>query len=193
MFKTGLTALVALFAVQSMAADYEIDAAHSSVAFKIRHMMVSKTTGKFEKFSANFSMEKGRLDSLKGEAKIDVNSINTGDSKRDDHLRGADFFDVKKFPEMTFKSKKVSGVNGSKAKLEGDLTLHGVTKPVVLALEFNGEGTDPWGNHKAGFSATTKLKRKDFGLVWNKTLETGGLLIGDDVEISLDIEAAAKK
>lgn len=186
----ALSALV--FSGTAQATEYTIDTGHSSVNFKIRHL-VSKTTGKFEKFKGTINYEKGKPESWKVDAEIDANSINTNEPKRDAHLRGPDFFDVKKYPKLTFKSTKVLDADDEKAKLQGDLTMHGVTKPVVLDVELGGEGTDPWGNKKVGFTATTKVNRKDFGLNWNKALETGGLLVGDDVEINLEIEADQAK
>lgn len=170
---------------------YVIDTAHSQVGFRIKHL-VGKVPGRFTSFSGTIDYTPGKPESWKVDAKIDPATINTDNEKRDGHLKSPDFFDVAKFPAMTFKSTKVTGVKGEAAKLHGDLTMHGVTKPVVLDLEIGGAAKDPWGNARAGFSAAGTLNRKDFGIVWNKTLDAGGLMLGDDVAITLDIEATAK-
>lgn len=171
---------------------YDIDASHSQVGFRIKHL-VGRVPGRFTKFSGTIDFTPGKPETWKVDAKIDPASINTDNEKRDGHLKAPDFFDVEKHPEMSFKSTKVTAVKGETAKLHGDLTMHGVTKPVVLDLELGGTTKDPWGNQKAGFSATGKVNRKDFGLVWNKTLDTGSLMLGEDVEVSLDIEAQVAK
>lgn len=183
--------VVTAFGVNALAATYEIDPDHSSVNFKIRHL-VSKTAGKFDKFKGSFEYEKGKSESWSVNAEIETASINTNTKKRDDHLRSKDFFDVAKYPKITFKSTKVADARSSEAKLHGELTMHGVTKPVELDLEVGGEGKDPWGNERVGFTAKTKLNRKDFGIEYNKTLETGGVLLGDDVEVVLEIEGIKK-
>lgn len=179
-------------ALSAAAAVYEIDASHSTVGFKIRHV-VTKTSGRFTKFSGTISYEAGKPAAWTVTADIDPASINTDNEKRDGHLRSPDFFDTAKFPKMSFKSVKVTDAKGDSAKLHGELTMHGVTKPVVLDLEFTGAGKDPWGNEKAGFSAKGKLNRKDFGIVWNKAVDNGGFILGDEVEINLEIEADAVK
>jgi polyisoprenoid-binding protein YceI len=172
---------------------YLIDPSHSSVGFKVKHMMVSKVPGKFTKFDGQFHYDEKDVSLWKASVTIDVASIDTGDPNRDTHLKSADFFDVEKYPVMTFKSTRASDLVGNKAKLEGMLTLKGISKPVVLDVEVGGLATDPWGNKRAGFEATTKLNRKDFGINWNKALETGGLVVGDEVEITLAIEGIEKK
>lgn len=190
-FKTSFV-VAATFAIstQAFATEYQIDPAHSSVNFKIRHL-VSKTTGKFDKFDGKLNYEPGKPASWKVDAKIDAASVNTGQAKRDEHLRSPDFFDTQKYPTITFKSTGVKDASDKNAKLEGLLTMHGVTKPVVLDVEFGGEGVDPQGTKKAGFTASTKINRKDFGIIWNKTLDAGGLALGDDVDINIEIEADA--
>ncbi len=187
----GIVLASALLPIAASATEYQIDQGHSSVNFKVRHL-VSKTAGKFDKFSGTINHEPGKPETWKVEAHIDATSINTNEPKRDKHLRSADFFDTDKNKELVFKSTGVKEVTDKTAKLEGNLTIHGVTKPVVLDMEMGGEGTDPWGNHSIGFTASTKLNRKDFGLTWNKALEAGGFLVGDDVEVVLEIEANAK-
>lgn len=171
----------------SSAAVYQVDADHTTVSFKVRHLF-SKVQGQFNKFDGTVDYEPGKPETWKTSGTIDAASINTNAPKRDEHLKGADFFDVEKFPSISFKSTKVTDATETTARLEGFLTMHGVEKPIVLNLEMRGTGKDPWGNTRTGFTATTKIDRKDFGLNWNKTLETGGLLIGDEVEITLEIE-----
>ncbi len=190
---SGVAVLAALLVnASASAATYVVDAAHSSVNFKVRHL-VAKTTGKFDTFDGTIEYVPGKPDVWSVQATAEAASINTAEAKRDEHLRGEDFFNVKKFPKLTFKSKKVADFKNGKGKLIGDLTIHGVTKTVTFDLELGGEGVDPWGNTKVGFTAITKISRKEFGLTWNKTLETGSLLVGDDVEIALEIEANLKK
>ncbi len=186
-----LAVLLAVAAPAVRAEIYEIDSVHSSVGFRIRHL-VGKVPGRFTKFAGTISYEPGKPETWQAEARIDANSINTDNEKRDGHLRTADFFDTAKCPEIVFKSTKVVAVKDGAAKLHGQLTMHCVTKPVILDLEIGGAATDPWGNPRAGFSATGTLNRKDFGIVWNKILDSGGLMLGEDVAISLDIEAGAK-
>jgi polyisoprenoid-binding protein YceI len=186
-----LAAVLAVVAPSLRAETYEIDASHSQVGFRIKHL-VGKVPGRFTGFSGTIDYTPGKPATWKVDAKIDPATINTDNEKRDGHLKAADFFDVEKFPEMTFKSTKVTDVKGEAAKLHGDLTMHGVTKAVVLDLEIGGTTKDPWGNTRAGFSATGTINRKDFGITFNKTLDTGGLMLGEDVAISLDIEAVLK-
>ncbi len=190
-FKTRmplLTLALLLLAVGANAATYAIDTGHSNVSFKVRHMMVSKVAGNFNTFSGTVEFTEGAVQDWSVEAVIDMASINTNDEKRDEHLVSPDFFNVEKYPEMTFVTKGVK-VDGDDYVLMGDLTLMGVTKPVELALEFNGEIDDPWGNTRAGFSAEGKIDRRDFGMSWNKTMDKGGVVVGNDVSISLEIEA----
>jgi len=170
----------------SLAATYEIDPSHSSVSFKIRHL-VGTVRGGFMKFNGTIEMNPEDLTQSNVFANIEVSSIDTGVQDRDDHLRGSDFFDVEKYPVITFKSKRVEG-----GKLIGDLTMHGVTKEVELDYEYNGTAKDPWGATRAGFSATLVIDRKEFGINYNKALDQGGFLLGDEVTIEIDIEAKQK-
>jgi polyisoprenoid-binding protein YceI len=171
------------------AATYKIDPTHSAVTFTVQHMGISKVHGRFDKFSGTVDYVPGDMKNWKTEAVIEVASINTNVEARDKHLRGEDFFDTEKFPVMTFTSTKVGKVKGMKGKLYGNLTLHGVTKPVVLSVEGGGPATDPWGNERVAATAKTTINRKDFGLAWNKVLEAGGLLVGEKVDIVIEIEA----
>ena len=173
---------------------YEADKAHSSILFKIRHIL-SRTTGQFKDYKATVMIDPEKRDQVNVVAEINVASIDTDEPKRDAHLKNEDFFDVAKFPKMTFTGSKLTDVNAdrTKAKLEGKLTIKDVSKQVVLDVEWLGTAVDPWGNQTAAFSGTTKINRKDFGIVWNKSLDAGGYLIGDEVEIEINIEAQIPK
>lgn len=169
---------------------YELDPAHSEVGFEVRHMMISKVRGHFAVKSATIVLPENPLDATV-EATVDVASIDTKDEGRDAHLRSEDFFDVEKYPTSTFKSTRVRHEDGE-FLVDGDLTIKDVTKPVTFELEFGGFGTDPWGNYKGGATATATINREEFGLTWNAALETGGVLVGKDVKITLDIQGALK-
>ncbi|MFN0102785.1 MAG: YceI family protein [Bryobacteraceae bacterium] len=178
-----------LLAAAAYGAEYTIDSAHSAASFGVRHMMVSTVRGHFSKVTGKVTYDPNNLNASKVEATVDATTIDTREAKRDAHLKSADFFDVAKFPTITFRSTKWTKEAG-KLKIAGDLTIHGVTKPVVLdvdgpAAEVKGQG----GAMTIGASATTKVSRKDFGLMWNRLLETGGAVVGDEVTITLDIEA----
>jgi polyisoprenoid-binding protein YceI len=166
---------------------WKIDPVHSDVSFSVRHMMVSKVRGQFRTFEGEIVTAPSPLDS-KVTVTIDLSSIDTGDEARDGHLRAADFFNVETHPTMTFESTSVAS-SGDGYIAEGDLTLHGVTKRVHLNVEPNGFGPDAWGGTRAGFSATTDISRKDFGIDFNMPLDGGGVVIGDKVHVSLEIEA----
>lgn len=175
--------------VLSSASTWTIDPDHSNVGFKVRHLMVSNVRGDFEKYTGTVDINDKDITKSKVEVSIDTNSINTNVQKRDEHLRSADFFDVAKYPTMTFVSKKVTKAGKDKLKITGDLTIHGITKTVVLDVEGpSSESKDPWGNIRKGATATTKINRKDFGLVWNAVLETGGVAVGEEITITLEIE-----
>ena len=170
------------------AGTYALDPSHSEVNFVVRHMMISKVRGSFGVKSGTFVLAENPLDSSVT-ATAETASISTGDEGRDQHLRSADFFDAEQFPTIEFVSTAVRQ-DGDDFLVDGDLSLHGVTKPVTFSLELGGFGTDPWGNYKAGATATTTINREDFGLTWNAALETGGVLVGKDVTISLDLQGA---
>ncbi|MFV0318770.1 MAG: YceI family protein [Microbacterium sp.] len=164
-----------------------LDPSHSEVTFSVRHMMISKVRGTFGVKSATIVAAENPLETTVT-ASVDVTSVDTKDEGRDNHLRSADFFDIENHPTMDFRSTGVRIEDGD-FLVDGDLTIRGVTKPVTFELEFGGFGTDPWGNYKAGATATTIINREDFGLTWNTALETGGVLVGKDVTISLDLQA----
>ncbi len=168
---------------------WNIDAAHSAAEFKVKHMMISNVKGKFTGLSGVLSLDEADVTKSAIEASIPINTISTGDEQRDGHLKSADFFDAEKFPTMTFKSAKVTPASGGEFTVTGDLGLHGVTKPVTFDVEgLSQPAKDPWGNLRIGLSATAKINRKDFGLTWNSALETGGVLVGEDISITLDVE-----
>ena len=166
---------------------WTVDASHSSIGFVVRHLVVAKTRGTFGTFEGTITVGANPLES-KVVASADTASVNTNDEGRDNHLRTGDFFEAEKYPKLTFASTGIVA-KGSDYELTGDLTIKGVTKPVTFALEFEGVATDPWGNTKAGFTAETEVNRKDWGLDYNAVLEAGGVLIGEKVKITLEIEA----
>jgi polyisoprenoid-binding protein YceI len=170
------------------AGTWTIDPAHSEVSFSVRHLLISKVKGKFEKFDATFITGENPLDSSVT-AKAHVQSINTNDENRDGHLRTNEFFDAENHPELSFVSTGVRA-EGKGYLVDGDLTIKGVTKPVTFDLEFGGFMTDPYGNYKAGLTATAKVNRHDFNVSWNAALETGGMLVGDDVTITIELQAS---
>jgi polyisoprenoid-binding protein YceI len=168
---------------------YTIDSTHTVVHFSVRHLMVSHVRGEFAKTTGTLSFDPDNPTASSVEATIDVSSIQTRDAQRDGHLKSADFLDVEKFPTITFKSTSVKP-SGNGGEVTGDLTIHGVTRPITLEVEGPvPEIKDPWGMHRVGGSATGKLSRKDFGLTWNAALETGGVMVGDEVKISIEFEA----
>jgi polyisoprenoid-binding protein YceI len=174
-------------AAEAETARWTIDPDHSVIEFRVTHMVVSKTSGRFLDYQGVVEMDADAKTFKTIEATIKAESINTNQDKRDMHLRNTDFLDVKQFPTITYKMKNYQK-QGDSYTVVGELTLRGLTKAVTLNVIFNGVAKDPWGNTRAGFSADGKLNRKDFGMVWNKTLDTGGLVVGDEVQIHLDIE-----
>ena len=169
------------------AGTWVLDPAHSEVTFSLRHMMISKVRGEFGLKSATIEAPANPLEA-KVTASVDAASISTGDQNRDNHLRSADFFDVETYPTIDFVSTGVR-YEGGDFLVDGDLTMHGVTKPVTFELEFGGFGTDPYGNYKAGATAKSVVNREDFGLTWNAALETGGFLVSDKVTLEFEVSA----
>ena len=171
---------------------WNIDASHSSISFSVRHMMIAKVRGAFGAFTGAITLDDAAFDKSSITASIDVASINTQDEKRDGHLKSPDFFDAAQFPTMTFQSTRIAG-SGDTFEVAGNLTLHGVTKEVKLEVERNGGGKDPWGNTRQAFSAKGHLNRKDFGLTYNQALETGGVLVGEKIDIEIEVSAVQAK
>ncbi|HEY8148586.1 MAG TPA: YceI family protein [Vicinamibacteria bacterium] len=191
--KLSLTVAAVVFAASPVLADtYVIDKNHSDASFQVRHMM-SRVRGQFNDYAGSITVDPARPESASVEFTLKAASIDTANDSRDKDLRSANFFDVEKFPEITFKSTKVKTAGKDKYDVTGTLTIHGVAKEVTLPVQFLGFGKDPWGNEKAGFAIDTTLNRKDFGIVWNKTLDSGGVLLGDEVWVSINLETAKKK
>ncbi|MFC9600291.1 YceI family protein [Peribacillus butanolivorans] len=169
---------------------WAIDPTHSAIEFSVKHMMIAKVKGSFNKFEANISANPSDLTTAEIDFTVDVASIDTRNADRDNHLRSADFFDVEKNPTLTFKSTKIVKTGDDEYDVTGDVTLNGFTNEETFAITFEGQGKDPWGNEKAGFSGKGKVKRSDYGLTYNAALETGGVLIGDQITLTIEIEAA---
>lgn len=174
-------------------ANYTIDPAHSEVRFVVRHMGFSRVRGRFERFSGSIRLQPDQLSSLETEIEIDARSINTDEEKRDEHLRTNDFLNAQEFQTISFKNTRVKEANAQTFKLEGDLTIRDVTKRIVLEATYLGDGADPWGGRRVGFEASTIISRKEFGVNWNAILETGGFLVGDDVQIQIDVQAVLEE
>jgi polyisoprenoid-binding protein YceI len=168
---------------------WNIDTAHSGINFSIRHLVVAKVRGRFAKYSGSLELDAQDLTRSVVEATIEAASIDTGTAQRDDHLRSADFFDVAKYPQLRFRSKRIEQVADDRYRVSGELTIRDVTREVSLDVEYGGQAKDPWGNERVGFVAKTTIERKDFGLTWNQALETGGVLVGDRVDIELEVQA----
>jgi len=195
MRRTAILAAVLCLAAPGLAlsAPWEFDSDHTGVHFKVRHLMVSSVRGDFEKLSGKITYDESDVTKSTADITIDAASINTGVAKRDKDLRGPDFLDTAKFPTITFRSKKVEKDGGGKLKVTGDLTIRGVTKEAVLTVEGPTPPIkDPWGNTRVGGSAATRINRKDYGLMYNQTLETGGFVVGDEVDITIDMEIFRK-
>lgn len=192
---TTLSTIIALtLPGLAAASSWTIDQDHSNVGFKVKHLMVSNVKGEFRGFNGTLEIDDKDVTKSKVTVTIETPSITTGVTKRDDHLKSPDFFDVAKYPTMTFVSKKVKTAGNDRLIVYGDLTLHGVTREVALDVEGPTKAyKDPWGNIKRGASATTKINRKDFGLTWNTAIESGGVVVGDEVTISLEVELLQKK
>ncbi|KIL48641.1 YceI family protein [Jeotgalibacillus campisalis] len=172
-----------------MTKKWVVDSVHSGVDFSVKHMMISRVKGSFQEFSAEVEADVNDMTTASISFTIDVNSIDTRSEDRDNHLRSADFFDVENFPSITFKSTDVKNIGDNEYELTGDVTIKDVTKKETFTVEYEGSGKDPWGNEKVGFSVNGKLNRKEYGLTWNQALETGGVLVGEDIKINLQIQA----
>jgi polyisoprenoid-binding protein YceI len=167
---------------------WTIDAAHSQVEFAVRHLMISTVRGRFAGVKGTVVSDDSDLGTAQVDVTIDVHTLDTLEAQRDAHLKSPDFFDAEKFPVLTFKSTRLTDLRGDRFKVVGDLTMHGVTREVTLDVTSEGRGKDPWGGERAGYSAVAKVNRSDFGLTWNQVLETGGIAVGDEIKISLDLE-----
>jgi len=172
---------------------WQIDSAHTDAAFAVKHLMISTVRGHFGAVSGTVTVDENDPKSAKVDVHIDTKSIDTRQGQRDEHLRSADFFDVANHPEIHFVSTRIEGDPRGEFKLTGDLTIRGTTRPITLDVTSEGSGDDPWGNLRAGFSATGKLRRADFGLTWNQALEAGGVVVGDEVKITIDVEMTRAK
>ena len=168
---------------------WTIDPSHSHVEFAVKHMMFTTVRGSFERLSGTIRLDEANVANSSVEVEIEAASISTRDEKRDAHLRSADFFDVERYPTITFRSTRVEPVGENRLKVTGDLTMHGVTREVVLDTEFTGRGKSPFGFEVLGYTATTTINRDEFGLTWNAALETGGVLVGNEIKITIDVEA----
>lgn len=194
LFLSAAFALASLVAPSlANASTWEVDSSHSAASFSVRHLMISNVRGELGKVTGTVNVDDKDITKSTVEATIEMAGINTRDAKRDEHLRSPDFFDVAKFPNLTFKSTKVEKA-GAGLKVTGNLTIHGVTKEVVLNVEGPAPATkDPWGNTKSGFTATAKINRKDFGVTWNKSIDGGGVVVGEEVSVTIDLEVNKKK
>lgn len=191
--KSAVALMIALPSL-AFASTWDVDGSHSSAGFTVRHMMVSNVNGSFNVKSGAVNLDDKDITKSTVEAVLDATTVNTGNAKRDEHLKAPDFFDTAKYPTITFKSNKVEKAGEGKLKVSGDLTMHGVTKPVVLDVTGpSQESKDPWGNTRRGVQATTKLNRKDFGLTYNTALETGGVAVGEEVTVNLDLSLVKKQ
>jgi len=185
---------ITLFAAATTgAAQWTIDKAHSSVGFSVRHLVISNVKGNFGDYTGNIEFAPEKLQSGTAQITVQVASIDTDDARRDEHLRSPDFFDAVQFPAMTFKSTKIHDVNGNEFKMTGNLSIRDITKEVTFDCVFHGVVDDPMGNTKAGFTATAKINRQDFDVKWNKTLDAGGVVVGDEVAITLELELGMVK
>jgi polyisoprenoid-binding protein YceI len=184
-----MTSVTTVGPLQTSTTTWKIDPAHSAAEFKVRHMMIANVKGNFSKISGALFLDESDLANSRVEASIDAASIETRESQRDAHLKSADFLDVEKFPALRFKSTSISIVKDGELSVEGNLTIRGVTRKVRFAVEGpTPPSKDPWGNTRVAVSAVTKINRRDFGLTWNAALETGGILVGDEVTVTLEVE-----
>ena len=168
---------------------WNVDVTHTNVGFEIKHMMVSKVCGNFSDMEGTIEGDPRELENTKINFRVGIDSISTNNEDRDNHLRSADFFEAEKYPNMTFESTNIKKVGDNQYELTGNLTIKDVTKETTFDVEYLGEGTNPWGVEVVGFEASTTISRKEFGLTWNQALETGGVLVGDDVKIQIDLQA----
>ena len=174
-------------AIAAQATTWKLDQSHTTIGFSVSHLFTS-VRGRFDRFEGTVDFDPSKPEATRVRASAETASINTNNSKRDKHLRSSDFFDVKKFPTLTFESHSLTGWTNNRGRLRGTLTIHGVSREVEFDVSFLGSGKDPWGNERAGFKASVVIDRRDYGLKWNEALETGGFLVGDEIEIRIDAE-----
>jgi polyisoprenoid-binding protein YceI len=173
---------------------WTLDGAHTTVGFSVRHLMITNVRGEFQKVSGSATYDRANPEASHLEATIEVGSVSTREAQRDTHLKSADFFDAEKFPTITFKSKRTNSLGKDKLELTGDLTIHGTTREATLLVtDITAEQKDPWGNQRIGASAVTKIKRSDFGMTWNSPLDTGGFVLGDEINVTLDVSLIKSK
>jgi polyisoprenoid-binding protein YceI len=172
-----------------MATEWQFDTQHSGINFMVRHLLVAKVRGRFTRWSGTMRFDEKNLSASSVDIQIDANSVDTTEPQRDTHLRSPDFLDVANHPRMTFKSTKVERAGDAMFKVKGDLTIRGVTRPAVLEVEYGGAMRDPWGNERAGFTAKATIDRKEFGITFNQVLDHGGLALGEQISIDIDVEA----
>lgn len=193
----SINSLIAVFLFLAVSVfaqtSWTVDKSHSKVGFSVSHLVIAEVEGKFNNFDGNISTNGENFEDAKIDFNVDVNSIDTDNEGRDKHLKSDDFFNAEKFPKITFKGKSMTKVGDKKYKLIGDFTMRDITKEIALDVKFNGITKDPWGNIKAGFKITGEVNRFDYGLKWNKTVETGGLVVGDIVTLSINLELAKQK
>ncbi len=170
---------------------WTLDPTHSSIEFSVRHMVFAKVRGRFDAWRGTLELDAGDPTRARVAVEIDATSIGTGVADRDAHLRSADFFDVERFPALRFEATRIEPVGKGRSRLHGELTIRDATRPVVLEVEHGGEAIDPWGNRRVAFSARTSLDRRDFGLTWNQVLEAGGVLVGERIDVELEVQAIA--
>jgi polyisoprenoid-binding protein YceI len=168
---------------------YNLDTVHSAVGFSVRHLVFAKVRGRFAQWSGSLELNESDLTQSRVDVSIDASSIDTGTADRDQHLKSPDFFDVERFATLTFKSNRIEALGGDSYRVYGDLTIKDVTREVILESEFSGTAKDPWGNDRVAFTAKASIDRRDFGLKWNQALETGGVVVGERVDIELDVQA----
>lgn len=193
MYRNLALLLCLLMGASASAASYKLDKDHTTVGFSVSHLGVSKVKGNFNDFEGKIDYDKAKAKDTKIDVTIQTKSIDTANEKRDEHLRSGDFLNADKNPTIKFVSKKVTSSGPKKMKIVGDLTINGITKEVALDATINGVAKDPWGNERLGASATGKIKRKDFGVTWNKSLDNGGVLVGEEVSLNLEVEALLSK
>jgi polyisoprenoid-binding protein YceI len=193
-FTSALASALVLVSASALASDWDIDSAHTHVGFGVKHMMISTVHGAFKTFTGNVALNDADITKSKVHLEIDAGSITTDNDKRDEHLKSPDFFDVAKFPKLVFDSTNVQKTGPDSLNVTGNLTIKTVTRPVTLIVTgLTPDTKDPWGGVRRGATATAKINRKDFGLTWNKALEAGGVVVGDEITLELEVELAKKK